>query len=48
MRAITKLLALAVLSSFALFALGCHTTEGFGKDMQAGGRRISHEAREHN
>jgi predicted small secreted protein len=46
-----RLLALALAATFALpsFALlsGCHTVEGAGTDIQAGGDKIKDEAREH-
>ena len=39
-RALTILLLLA-----SLAAAGCNTTEGFGKDVQAGGRKIENAAK---
>ena len=47
MRTLKTSLALAALLSFGFLAIGCHTAEGFGEDMQSGGRRIKEEAREH-
>jgi predicted small secreted protein len=47
MRTIRTLLCLAALASIAA-ATGCNTTEGFGKDLEAGGRSIKDSAREHN
>ncbi len=47
MRTFKTFVALAALLSFGCLTLGCNTAEGFGKDMQSGGRRITEEAREH-
>jgi predicted small secreted protein len=42
-----RLMSFALLGALALSAVGCATTEGFGEDLQRGGRKISQEAREH-
>jgi predicted small secreted protein len=47
MRTLKTLVGVVTLAVLGLTALGCHTTAGFGRDMEAGGRRINHEAREH-
>jgi predicted small secreted protein len=47
MRMITKMLSLAVLAAIAFAAAGCSTTEGFGADVEAGGKAIKDSAREH-
>jgi predicted small secreted protein len=47
MRTIRTLCAVLGLAGLAIGALGCRTTEGFGEDLQRGGERLSHEAREH-
>ena len=46
MKPTRMLLCLLVLA--CLTAAGCNTTEGFGRDLEAGGRKIKNEAREHN
>lgn len=47
MRIIRNLLLSALVAAFALSAASCGTTEGFGKDMEAGGKAIKDSAREH-
>ena len=47
MMKISRLLCLVALVSFGFSAMGCHTTEGFGRDLEKGGRKLSNEAREH-
>ena len=47
MRMIKVTLCFALLAVFIAAAGGCRTTEGFGKDVEAGGRAIKNEAREH-
>jgi len=47
MRNLKKLIGLTVLGAMFMTAVGCHTTEGFGEDMERGGRKIKNEAREH-
>lgn len=42
MRTMRALMFLLLLASLAV--AGCNTTEGFGKDMQAGGRKIENAA----
>lgn len=46
MRSIKMVAAFVALVSVAVLA-GCNTTEGFGKDMERGGEKLQHEAREH-
>lgn len=46
MRTLKTSLALVALLSFGCLAGGCHTAEGFGEDMQSGGRAIEEEAEE--
>ena len=48
MRLIKMLLCLVALASFGAAAAGCNTTEGFGKDLEEGGKAIKDSAREHN
>src|SRR5512134_437798 len=40
MRKITMLLGLLALASLAVAVAGCNTSEGFGKDIESGGRAI--------
>ncbi len=47
MRIIRALVCVAALASFGAAVVGCNTTEGFGKDVEAGGRKIKDSAREH-
>lgn len=47
MRSIKKLLCAMALASLGAAAIGCGTTEGFGKDVEAGGKAIKDSAREH-
>ena len=47
MRTIKLVLCLVALASFGAAAVGCATTEGFGKDLEAGGKAIKDSAREH-
>ena len=47
MRTVRTFVCCAGLLSIGFLALGCHTTEGFGRDLQSGGSKISEEAREH-
>ena len=44
----SSLLAAAFLSSVFGTLAACSTVEGAGKDIQAGGKAIKEEAREHN
>ena len=45
---IAPFLASALLAAlFGTTLAGCNTMEGVGKDVQAGGREIKEEAREH-
>lgn len=46
MRKLRTLLALAGLFLVAGLPLGCRTMEGIGDDLEAGGRKLSNEARE--
>jgi predicted small secreted protein len=46
MRTFKTSLVLVALLSFGCLAIGCHTAEGLGEDMQSGGRAIEREARE--
>ena len=41
------LLCLFALATFGGAVAGCSTTEGFGKDVEAGGKAIKDSAREH-
>ena len=42
-------IVLAVALACACVAVsGCNTTEGFGKDMEAGGKAIKNSAADHN
>ena len=45
MKTARVLLCLLLLASLA--AAGCRTVEGFGEDMEAGGRKLSQKSREH-
>jgi predicted small secreted protein len=47
MRKLRTLLALVGLLAVTVVPIGCRTVEGFGDDMQAGGRKLSGESREH-
>jgi predicted small secreted protein len=47
MRTIKTLLCLAALTAFGAAVVGCNTTEGFGKDLESGGRAIKDSAHEH-
>ncbi len=40
-----KAIIAMILGAFILSA--CNTMEGFGQDVQAGGKKIQHEANEH-
>jgi predicted small secreted protein len=44
MRTIKMLLCLAALASFGAAASGCHTSEGFGKDVESSGKAIKEAA----
>ncbi|MCE9637351.1 MAG: entericidin A/B family lipoprotein [Planctomycetes bacterium] len=44
---IKLMFCLAALASFGGAIAGCSTTEGFGKDVEAGGKAIKESAREH-
>jgi len=48
MRKTTMILLLAALACVAVVAAGCHTSEGFGKDIESSGRSIKNSARKHN
>jgi predicted small secreted protein len=47
MRTMKTFAALVALAALGISALGCHATAGLGRDMERGGRKITHEAREH-
>jgi len=47
MRTIKMLLCLAALASFGAAAVGCRTSEGFGRDVEAGGKAITRSAQKH-
>ncbi|AAO89652.1 entericidin A/B family lipoprotein [Coxiella burnetii] len=40
----TRLKIILSIISLSLFMTGCHTIRGFGQDLQAGGKAISHAA----
>ena len=44
---LASILALAFMGGATLALTGCNTMEGVGKDVQAGGKEIKEEAREH-
>ncbi len=44
MRRIRLLLCVVALASFGAAVAGCNTTEGFGKDLESGGRAIKDSA----
>jgi predicted small secreted protein len=44
MRTIRVMLCLALLASIGAAAAGCHTSEGFGKDIESGGKAIKEAA----
>lgn len=41
-------LAFCLLALACLTVAGCNTTEGFGKDLESGGRSIKESAQKHN
>ncbi len=47
MRTIKILVCLVALASFGAATIGCRTAEGFGRDVESGGRKIKEEAQEH-
>jgi predicted small secreted protein len=47
MRTIRSAFCFLALASFAFAAAGCNTTEGFGKDLESGGRSIKESAQKH-
>lgn len=44
---LASILALAFVGGTSVALTGCNTMEGFGKDVEKGGREIKEEAREH-
>jgi predicted small secreted protein len=47
MKNITKWFTACAVIAFVMVSLtGCHTAEGFGKDMEAAGEGLQHEAKE--
>jgi entericidin B len=44
MQTFLKIVGISLLLSLSLLLSGCHTTAGFGKDLQAGGKHIEKAA----
>ena len=44
---LASLLAAFFLMGMSLTLVGCNTMEGAGKDLEAGGKAVKNEAREH-
>ena len=47
MKALSAMLAVAVLMSFIVTLPACNTTKGVGQDMQSGGQSIENSADQH-
>jgi predicted small secreted protein len=47
MKALSAMLAVAMLMVFGLTIPGCNTTKGVGQDMQSGGQSIEKSADQH-